>query len=246
MIERPLGRREPTDDVHVQRYPLTAATVPPTPVPVILGANWYSAFDDPVPETNPQTGRFTGRWWAAWPGRDLGRVRGGHAVCLKPQSLRDPVAWWQWMNQGREGACVGYAATRAMMLLNRKRYSARWLWDRSKESDEWTDTNPGDDNGTSVRAAMDILRLIGHVSVRNGRETGLSYRDGIAENRWAQSVEDVLSCLQSPRYEALGAVPLLNSWGLDYPHLVFLPLEVLDRLIREDGEATMMVDRIAS
>ncbi|HXH79504.1 hypothetical protein [Nocardioides sp.] len=237
MIERPLGRREPSNWVHTARYPLTAATVPTTPVPVVLGALWYSAFDRPTVGSD-------GRWWI---GRgDLGRVRGGHAVCLKPQSLRDSNAWWVYHNQQREGACVGWAASRAMTLLNRKRLDARWLWNRAKEIDEWSDTNPGDDNGTSVRAAMDVLRRVGHVPIYRGVARPVDPAEGIVENRWAQSADEVLACLQSPAYATLGAVPLLNSWGRDYPHLVYLPLEVLDRLIREDGEATMFVDRVVS
>jgi len=204
------------------------------PVPVVIGVNWYSTFSDPVVGSD-------GRWWI---GRgDLGYIRGGHAVCLKPQSLVDSAAWWQWMDQGREGACVGFAASRAMMLLNRKRYDARWLWNRAKEIDEWPETNPGDDNGTSVRAAMDVLRMAGHVAVRNGKPRPLAPEDGIAENRWAQSVDEVLACLGSPRYETIGAVPVLNSWGIQYPHTVWIPLDTLDRLIREDGEATMFTDR---
>ena len=50
-----------------------------------------------------------------------------------------------------------------MSLLNRKRYDARWLWDWAKSTDEWPETNPGDDQGTSVRAACEILRARGHV-----------------------------------------------------------------------------------
>ncbi len=50
-----------------------------------------------------------------------------------------------------------------MSLLNRKRYDARWLWDWAKSTDEWPETNPGDDQGTSVRAACEILRSRGHV-----------------------------------------------------------------------------------
>jgi len=234
MIERPLGRREPSNWVHTARYPLTAATVPTTPVPVVLGVNWYSNFDRPVMGND-------GRWWI---GRgDLGHVRGGHAVCLQPQSLRDSKAWWTYYDQGAEGACVGFAASRAMTLLNRKRLDARWLWNRAKEIDEWSETNPGDDNGTSVRAAMDVLRRVGHVPIHRGAARPVDPAEGISENRWAQSVDEVLACLQSPICETLEGVPVRNSWGPDYPWLVWLPLHTLDRLIREDGEATMMTDR---
>ena len=231
MIERPLGRRKPTNWVHTARYPLTAATVPTTPVPVVLGALWYSNFDRPTVGSD-------GRWWI---GRgDLGHIRGGHAVCLKPQSLRDSVAWWQWFNQGQEGACVGFAASRAMTLLNRKRYDARWLYREAQRVDEW----PGEDySGTSVRAAMDVLRRVGHAPTYRGVTRPVDAAEGITENRWATSVDEVLTCLQSPAYATIGAVPVLNSWGTSFPHIVWLPLETLDRLLREDGEATIFTDR---
>ena len=71
-------------------------------------------------------------------------------------------------DQKSQGACVGFGSSWMMSILNRRKYDARWLWDRAKEVDEWTDTNPGDNQGTSVRAAMDVLRKMGHVRVLNG------------------------------------------------------------------------------
>ena len=41
----------------------------------------------------------------------------------------------------------------------------------------------------------------------------------------------------------LGAVPLLNSWGRGYPHVVWMPDAVFDRMIREDGEVALVTDR---
>jgi hypothetical protein len=99
--------------------------------------------------------------------------------------------WRDFYNQGREGACVGFSCSQMMTILNRKRYDARWLWNRAKEIDEWDDTNPGDDNGTSVRAAMDILRDVGHSTWRNGTTSPPSLTEGITENRWATSVDEV-------------------------------------------------------
>ncbi len=232
MIERPLGRRVPTDDLHIRKYGLTAEVMPSKPTPVVFGCSWYEAFDRP---------EFDGRLW--WVGRgDLGRVRGGHCVCLKPSSLVDLGSWWEFYDQLSEGKCVGEGASRGQSLTNRKRYDARWLWDRAKERDEWPETNPGDDNGTSVRAAMDVLRTEGHRVVRNGISMPPDRAEGILANRWATSVSEVLACLQSPRYEKIGGVPLLNSWGRSFPHLTYLPLEVLDRLLREEGEATIIYD----
>jgi hypothetical protein len=241
-MTNPLGRRTPETWEHVERWPLTATTTPSKPVPVVIGVNWYSNFDKPEKDRN-------GRWWI---GRstDLGTIRGGHCVALEPgddpattRSAQDPVSFWTFYDQGREGACVGFGCSRMMSLLNRKRYDARWLWDRAKEVDEWPDTNPGDDNGTSVRAAFDVLRDRGHVVYKPADEDGPSVTEGISANRWAKSADDVLGALRSPGSSRMGAVRVLNSWGNSYPHRVWLPLEVLDRLIGEDGEAGVPVDR---
>src|SRR3954469_11413808 len=223
-MHKPLGRRAPTDWRHVERHPLTAATAPTKPVPVAIGVNWYSAFDRPEKDSR-------GRWWI---GRgDLGSVRGGHCVCLEPgdpnvpggTTEQDIPSWYDFYDQGREGACVGFGSSRMMSLLNRKRYDARWLWNRAKEVDEWADTNPGDDNGTSVRAAMDILRAEGH-KLMNGNSQ-VKPAEGISANRWATRVEEIMDALKWPPSERMGAVRVLNSWGRGYPHRVWMPLETL-------------------
>lgn len=233
-----LGRRVPTDWVHVDRYPLTASAVPSKPVPVAIGVNWYDAFDRPAQDNQ-------GRWWIGRE-KDLGSVRGGHCVCLEPgdpagASEQDINSWWNFYDQGSEGACVGYGSSRMMSLLNRKTYDAKWLWNRAKQVDEWPDTNPGDDNGTSVRAAMDVLRKEGHKPWRGTGQVKAS--EGISANRWATRVDQVLDALKSPASGRMGAVRVLNSWGSSWPHRVWLPLETLQRLIDEDGEATLVVDR---
>lgn len=130
-----------------------------------------------------------------------------------------------------------------MSLLNRHRYDARWLWNEAKKVDEFPDTNPGDDNGTSVHAAMDVLRVQGHVRTSGGKDAKPNVAEGISANRWATKVPEILGVLQSPLYVQLGAVPILNSWGKGYPHEVLMPLETLQRMLDEEGEATMVTDR---
>jgi hypothetical protein len=244
MATGPLGRRTPTDFTHVEKYPLTALAEPaqPTAVPVAIGINWYTNFDSPQQEGN--------RWWI---GRgDLGTIRGGHCVCLKPGKVPDHTSWWEFYDQGKEGACVGFGCSRVMSLLNRKRYFARWLWDHAKMGDEWPDTNPGDDQGTAVRAAMDVLRGVGHVSWKASyAQLDVPQRDavpgvaseGIAANRWATTVDEVHRTLATPLADQLGAVPFVNSWGRAYPHITWMPDETLDRLIQEDGEVALVTDR---
>jgi len=227
-----LGRRTPTDFVHMDKYPLRALPKKeqPTHVPVALGVAWYENLDSPQKD---------GRSY--WVGRgDLGQVRGGHCVVLKPAGLRDPVAWWDFYNQGRQGSCVGFSCSRMMSLLNRKRYDAWWLWNEAKLIDEWADTNPGDDNGTSVRAACDILRTRGHRALARGKTAPEAADEGIAANRWATSVDEVLAALGTPERDY---VVLLNSWGRDYPHYTRMPAETLERLLREDGEAAIITDK---
>jgi len=245
-----LGRFIPDDWEHVSSYPLTALPPEERPihVPVVIGVNWYSEFD--APKLDEATGEhFVGRGGAS----SLTRVRGGHCVCLEPGGEPDTEAWWDFYDQGAEGACVGFGWSRCMTLLNKGTlYAARWLWDRSKELDQWPETNPGDNNGTSVRSAGDVLRGNGHVPWQSGFDDD-NHQDrgwyeperaaGIQRFRWASSVDDVHKALGNARADELGAVPFLNSWGRNYPHRTWMPDDVLDRLMREDGEVAVPTDR---
>lgn len=231
MSDKPLGRRVPTDWEHIDKYPLRAAgldATPPSPVPVVIGCNWYGAFDNPTKR---------GGEWHIGDG-NLGSIRGGHAICARPHRVTDAVGWQEFYNQGSEGACTGYSASRCMSLLNRKRYDARWLYHEAQRVDEWE----GEDyEGSSVRAAMDVLRTLGHRAITHGKEGPPTSAEGIAANRWATTVEQILDCLgMSPNAHA---IPLLNSWGRDYPRVVWLNVDALARLLREDGEATLIVDK---
>ncbi|MBA3580534.1 MAG: hypothetical protein H0W42_11180 [Gemmatimonadaceae bacterium] len=227
----PLGRLPAPDDRHLRRWSLTESTLPVKPTPVVLGINWYQAFDAPV--------LVGGSHWIGR-GTSWGQLRGGHAVCLLPPSLVDTFDWWRFYDQGREGACVGYAATRMMTLLNRQRYDAPWLYHEARKVDDWAGENY---SGTSVRAGMDVLRDQGHRAPLRP----VSAAHGIAANRWATSVEDIAACLNPAdpsRVLNAGYVRLLNSWGAWYPHLTRVPLEALHRLVfAEDGEATVVTDR---
>lgn len=231
MTAGPLGRRLPTDFVHVDRWPLQALPLAeqPTSVPMALGVNWYTNFDNPIRDSK-------GRYWI---GRGpLGTIRGGHCVCIRAAAQKDATAWWTYYDQGREGACVGFGCSRMMSLLNRRRYDARWLWNEAKRVDEWPETVPGDDNGTSVRAGCDVLRKQGHRRVWGPITFPVIQREGIAANRWATSWDEVRRVVG-----AVGdGVPILNSWGQSYPHVVWLTDETGARLLQEYGEAAVVTD----
>jgi hypothetical protein len=238
-----LGRRRPPDWRHYELYPLTADIAETLSfAPLVGGFDWYSNFDSPQQDSD-------GDWWI---GRgELGRVRGGHCITFKPVGVRDVFAWWDFYNQGVEGACVGFGASRAMSLVNRRRYVARWLWDRAKEVDYWPDTNPGDDEGTSVRAAMRIMRDRGHVAY-NWRQAHLydsateratltpAASEGIAAYRWLTSAQDAMNILGHPGRDYF---KILNSWGRAYPHIVCVPADVVQKLIDDYGELGAFTDR---
>jgi hypothetical protein len=230
----PLGRKPPTDWRHVQQFALAAAPRPPeSPMPVVLGINWYSRFDSPVQDS-------ARRWWAARAGDNLGSIRGGHAICCKPAQLTDYTGWWDFYNQGSEGTCVGFSLSRMATLVNRTRYKAVWLYDQATLADEWPGNDLDRSFGTSVRAGCEVLRTQGH---QRNRAAAPDAGEGISAYRWATSVEEIHSVLQLPLADALGAVPLLNSWGRFYPHVAWLADEVLDRLLDEAGEAAVFTDR---
>lgn len=231
----PLGRRVPTDWRHVERFPFAAPAI----------------------------------------------------VVHAERTLRMPTWAHAYYDQGHEGACVGFGSSQTMSILNRRRYDARWLWDQAKLVDEWPDTNPGDNNGTSVRAAMDVLRTQGHVRVVANRDIPVALVEGIAANRWAADVDEVRTAIASGVAVTLGvnwysafdhpvqwgpdlfigrstslgairgghcvcgmgasdrrqAIAITNSWGPSYPRKVWMPYEILARLIGESGEAAVVTDR---
>lgn len=233
--DRRLDRLIPTDFNHVARYPLTLATLPAGPTPVVLGINWYSRFDTPVQDTG------TGRWWIRRASTgSLGNLRGGHAICVKCAVKTDPLSWWDFYDQGNEGACVGFSCSRMMSLLNRSKYDAPWLYKSAQKIDEW----PGEDyDGTSVRAGLEVLRTQGHCRVAYGKTYPVDPAAGISAYRWATTVKEVHDTIQMPLSVTLGAVPLLNSWGRSYPHIVWMPDDVLEQLLKEEGEAGLVTDR---
>jgi len=232
---KPLGWKTPEDRTYLDKWKLTAPTLPSVAQPCVLGIPWYSSFDSPKIDTN-------GRWWIGK--GSLGYVRGGHAICVQPgdSSALDMWLLWRFYDQGEEGACVGFSLSRALSLMNRSRYYARWLYQEAQKVDEWPETPP--EEGTSVSAGCDILINKGHRRLKEGVFLPPSIYSGIKAYRWARNVEDIHAVLKHPTADRLGAVPLLNSWGTAYPRKVWLPDEVLHRIVfAEEGECAVLTDR---
>lgn len=98
-------------------------------------------------------------------------------------------------NQGSTNACVGFSSSWAMSILNRQQYDPKWLWEAAKDIDEWPETKAGDNNGTSVRAGMDILRDQGHRRVLRHYDLPVSTDHGILKNEWATTIDQVRASL---------------------------------------------------
>ena len=196
----------------------------------MIGVNWYEEFDEPVKDAQ-------GHYWIARDAK-LTKVRGGHCVCLKPKGHADPDAWWDFYNQGTEGACVGFGISRLASQLNRKLYDGFWLYHEAQKIDEW----PGEDyDGT-----LGPRRPRHPAQARALREQG---GPGQARRRSARASRPTAgraastTCCTTLGYGGLDYVDVLNSWGRSYPHLTRMPAKVLERLWKEDGEVGLVTDR---
>ena len=228
-----LGWRPEEDREYLKKYGLSRETIPSLATPVIFGIGWYTSFDEPEADEN-------GRYWI---GRgNLGYIRGGHSICSQPGNCKDNWQWYLYYNQGKEGSCVGYSLSRAVSLLNRQTYDAKWLYNEAQLIDEFEDTPP--EEGTSIRAGCDILVSRGHKKIYRGITIPEKIGEGISKYRWATSMDDIFSSLKNDLAFELDAIPLLNSWGKGYPRVVWIPSKVLEFVVFEkNGEAAILTDR---
>jgi len=209
-----------------------------------------------------------------------------------------PYFHWEW-DQGQEGACVGFGGCMTATVRNlydrrvkgvkpyTHRYDPWWLWNEAKKIDPWPDTNPGDHNGTSVAASMDVMRTQGLIKV-DGRSNTPNIAYGIESNHWARTVDEMRACIARHQPISIGvdwhtnfdrpqadasneywigrgdwaattvrgghcvcvygasdrrqAFRIKNSWGRSYP-LVWLPYSTMQTLLDRGGEATIITDR---
>ncbi|MGI9252861.1 MAG: hypothetical protein ACR2J8_03880 [Thermomicrobiales bacterium] len=198
------------------------------PAPVLVGMPWYETFDRPV--------KKGAAWWIGT-GSAWGEVRAGHAVCLRPPSMPDPVNAWQFDDQGATDACVGFATSRMCSLFNAGRfYNGVEMYKAAQRYDRWAGTNYV---GTSIDGGLEAALQVGPYRFANEKTTGPFKSDGVKSWTWVETADDVLAALGSSE----GFVRLLNSWGIGYPKEVRLPLSALTRLIRENAQFATAVDR---
>lgn len=116
--------------------------------------------------------RDTERDWS------FGQALGANAIAAPPAALPASVdlraAWWNIGNQESTGSCVGWASTdgvtryhmvKAGKIAKPGLLSPRCTWMGSKETDEFTSRPETfiEGAGTSLKAAMEILRKYGSV-----------------------------------------------------------------------------------
>lgn len=175
-----------------------------------------------------------------------------------------------WLDQGREGACVGFAwahelVARPAIVPNVTELFARnAIYKEAQKIDEWA----GEDyEGTSVLAGVKVIQRYGFIK----------------EYRWAFGLEDLILALGYAGPAVLGVnwyagmgqadsdgfisptgslrgghailakavnvkqefVTLHNSWGADWGlnGTAKIRFADLDRLLREDGEACVVMGR---
>jgi hypothetical protein len=119
--------------------------------------------------------------------------------------------------------CVGASTSMLMSTLNTLPghvaipYSFFFVWETAKANDEWNDTNPGDNNGTSVRAGLDVIRKYGMVTRKSRTpETAMPKNpqpnpdDGILSNWWATDINQMRAVLASGLCVVVG-----TAWNND-------------------------------
>lgn len=103
--------------------------------------------------------------------------------------LPNPTKYRVFYDQGHEGACVGFSSSWMLSILNRKRYDATRLYQEAQLVDGFADTPPAD--GTSVKAAMDVLIARGAWPWFAGLGRLLRLSDGVSSVRWGTTVDEL-------------------------------------------------------
>lgn len=145
------------------------------------------------------------------------------------RTLKLPYQYRRKYDQGVEGACVGFGASWLTSIHNGGLFDARWLYQQAQLVDSWPSTPP--EEGTSVRAAMDILRKIGHRKVFRGKTSDPLAHYGILENRWARNVDEMRTAISEGKAITIGVnwyqnfdrpVKKSNRWWIGQGDLGFI------------------------
>lgn len=184
---------------------------------------------------------------------------------LSPGELRVRSRIWKrdtWLDQGSEGACVGFSGAHVMATTPRRWHpqytaeNARTLYHEAQQRDQWAGENY---EGSSVLGGMQALKDRGEVqryrwattieevlhavSFLGPVQIGINWYSGMFDPD-AQGQLHVSGKLAGGHaiciggIDAAGKVLLYNSWGKDWGvnGNAWLSFDDLDRLLHEDGE----------
>ena len=113
--------------------------------------------------------------------------------------LSMPMRFRSVYDQGNTPACTAFAASWIMSFYNRRRYDPLWLYGEEKK----IDGAPTED-GSNERYAFDVLRTQGHVRVFHKKDQAPNVDEGISENRWCQSVDEMRAAILNGDPVAIG------------------------------------------
>lgn len=160
-------------------------------------------------------------------------------IVAKVEEVLPRPRWARTHQQAGTSSCVGHGIAMERAITNRlqgvlaglisvgRRYNPIMVWEGAKAIDEWSDTVPGDNNGTSVRAGYEWVRLNGLAKVRtmkvvNDRPTPVgekpvSEAEGVITYRWARTVDEIRTAIAAGVPVTIGV-----SWysGFDSPEKV--------------------------
>jgi len=182
--------------------------------------------------------------------RPLGRIQAENDKHIKKYPIRAVIPytvdnvnitmslpWWHWTHdQGYEGSCVGHGVVMERAITNirqnrllgliypNRRYNPLYVWYNAKLVDPWPDTNPGDDEGTSVDAGYKVCKNLGltrvrRMDIKDGTPVPVDERPvdisaGVSAYRWATTIDEMRTALSLHLPVTIGV-----NWysGFDYP-----------------------------
>jgi len=95
------------------------------------------------------------------------------------------------------------------------RFDCEWLYKQAQLVDSWPETPPAE--GTSVRAAFDVLRSQGDRRIYRRTDEAPALQYGVTANRWGTTTDDVRAAISDGRPVTIGV-----NWydGFDTPQKV--------------------------
>lgn len=175
-----------------------------------------------------------------------------------------------WLDQGQEGACTGFAmahelAARPVVVRNVTNDYARKIYERARQLDEWEgESYSGSSVLGAVKAAQEMGKVIEYrwafgiddlilaLSWKGPVVLGINWYEGMYNPDEKGFIHVAGNLAGGHAILARGysrkkkAILLRNSWGLKWGMAgdCWIGIEDLSRLLKEEGEACIPVQRI--